>query len=232
MNANASYLKIEGKIKDIQKDKVVSNTVKKRINEFEENFKGDNLLWFKELCFCLLTANFKAETCIKICEKEKKNDTFLNFSFAELSRFLKENNHRFPNTRAKFIVEARKYKLNLKDILTKAENENHLTSLGDFQNKFGNEAREFLVKNIKGIGYKEASHFLRNVGYKNFAILDRHILMTLYENKIISEIPKQLNKNTYIKIENLMKIIGGDLKISLAELDLYLWYSKTGKILK
>ncbi len=218
MNANTSYLKIEGKIKNIQKDKVVSNTVKKRINEFEENFKGNNRLWFKELCFCLLTANFKAETCIKICEKEKKNDAFLNFSFAELSKFLKESNHRFPNTRAKFIVEARKYKLNLRNILTKYENKN--------------EAREFIVKNIKGIGYKEASHFLRNVGHKNFAILDRHILNILYENKIIFEIPKQLNKNTYIKIENLMKIIADDVEISPAELDLYLWYSKTGKILK
>jgi len=218
MNANLSYLKIEGKIKDIQKDKVVSNTVKKRINEFEENFKGDNGLWFKELCFCLLTANFKAETCIGICEKEKNNDAFLNFLPAELSKFLKENEHRFPNTRAKFIVEARKYKPNLRDILTKAKNEN--------------EAREFLVKNIKGIGYKEASHFLRNVGYKNFAILDRHILNVLCENKIISEIPKQLNKNTYLRIENLMKIIADDVEISPVELDLYLWYSKTGKVFK
>lgn len=217
MNTDISYLKIEGKIKDIQKDKVVSNTVKKRIKEFEENFKGNNELWFKELCFCLLTANFKAETCIKICEKEKKNDAFLNFLPDELSKFLKENNHRFPNTRAKFIVEARRYKSNLKDILT-AKNEN--------------DAREFLVKNVKGIGYKEASHFLRNVGYKNFAILDKHILNVLYENKIISKIPKQLNKNTYLKIENLMKIIADDMEISPAEMDLYLWYSKTGKVLK
>ncbi len=218
MNANLSRLKIEGKIKDIQKDKGVSNTVKERINEFEENFKGDDELWFKELCFCLLTANFKAETCIGICEKEKNNDAFLNFSPVELSKFLKENKHRFPNTRAKFIVEARKYKLNLRDILIKFENEN--------------DAREFLVKNIKGIGYKESSHFLRNIGYKNFAILDRHILNILYENEIISEIPKHLSRTIYFKIENLMKIIEGDLKISLAELDLYLWYSKTGKVLK
>lgn len=218
MNANSSFLKIEEKIKDIQKDKVVSNAVKRRINEFEENFKGDNKLWFKELCFCLLTANFKAETCIKICEKEKENNAFLNFSPDELSKFLKENNHRFPNARAKFIVEARKYKSNLRNILTSAENEN--------------EAREFLVKGIKGIGYKESSHFLRNVGYKNFAILDKHILNVLYENKIISEIPKQLNKGIYLKIEGLMKIIADDLEISPAEMDLYLWYSKTGKVLK
>ncbi|PKP57936.1 MAG: N-glycosylase [Candidatus Altiarchaeales archaeon HGW-Altiarchaeales-1] len=213
-----TYPKFIKEIEDIRRDKVVSNTVKKRINEFEENFNGDNLLWFKELCYCLLTANFKAEACIKICEKEKKNDAFLNFSPAELSKFLKDNKHRFPNTRAKFIVEARKYRQNLKDIITKFENES--------------DAREFIVKNIKGIGYKEASHFLRNTGYKNFAILDRHILRTLYENKIISEIPKHLNRTTYIKIENLMKIIAEGVKISPAELDLYLWYSKTGKVLK
>ncbi|GAJ17855.1 unnamed protein product, partial [marine sediment metagenome] len=29
--------------------------------------------------------------------------------------------------------------------------------------------REWVVKNFKGLGYKEASHFLRNIGYKNFA---------------------------------------------------------------
>jgi len=218
MNAHEGYLKIEGKIKDIRKDKAVSNTVKERINEFEENFKGDNGLWFKELCFCLLTANFKAETSMEICEKEKNNDAFLNFSSAELSKFLKENKHRFPNTRAKFIVEAREHKQNMRDILTKFEDEK--------------EAREFLVQNIKGISYKEASHFLRNVSYKNFAILDRHILNILYENEIISEIPKHLNRITCIKIENLMKIIAADVKISPAELDLYLWYSKTGKVLK
>jgi len=218
VNDNPSYLKIEEKIKILQKDKHVSNKVKERIIEFEENFKGDNLLWFKEMCFCLLTANFKAEKCIEICEKEKKNNAFLNFSLLELSKFLKENNHRFPNTRAKFIIEARKFKDKIKNLITKFENEN--------------EAREFLVKNVKGLGYKEASHFMRNTGYKNFAILDRHILRTLYEGKIIPEISKHLNKNTYLKIENLLKIIADDLKISLAELDLYLWYSKTGKILK
>jgi len=83
---------------------------------------------------------------------------FIDCKFFELSKFLKENNYRSPNTRAKFIIEARKFKDNIKNLITKFENEN--------------EAREFLVKNVKGIGYKEASHFMRNTGYKNFAILD------------------------------------------------------------
>ena len=88
------------------------------------------------------------------------------------------------------------------------------------------------MENVKGLGYKEASHFLRNVGYKDIAILDRHILRVLHENEIIQETPKQLTRRRYFMIENLMQNIAEDLDISLAELDLFLWHTKTGKVLK
>ncbi|MEM2975891.1 MAG: N-glycosylase, partial [Candidatus Bathyarchaeia archaeon] len=91
--------------------------------------------------------------------------------------------------------------------------------------------REWLVKNIKGIGYKEASHFLRNIGFTNLAIIDFHILNILTRHKLIKK-PKTLTRKNYLEIEQTLKNIAEKLNLTLAELDLYLWYIETNKILK
>ncbi|HIE41621.1 MAG TPA: hypothetical protein EYP80_03050 [Candidatus Aenigmarchaeota archaeon] len=97
------------------------------------------------------------------------------------------------------------------------------------KNKSDIEKREWIIKNIKGLGYKEASHFLRNIGYKNLAIIDFHILDLLSRYNLIEK-PKTLSKKEYLKIENLLKKLARKLKLSLAKLDLYLWYLETGDI--
>ncbi|MFX1600424.1 MAG: N-glycosylase, partial [Promethearchaeota archaeon] len=81
------------------------------------------------------------------------------------------------------------------------------------------------------IGYKEASHFLRNIGYSNYAIIDFHIIDLLVQYNLIEK-PKTLTKTKYLKIEQVLKGIANKLNLNLAELDLYLWYLETGKILK
>ena len=93
-------------------------------------------------------------------------------------------------------------------------------------------AREWLVKNIRGIGYKEASHFLRNVGFKNLAILDRHILNLMQEEGLIDERPRTLSRKKYFEIEKKFLKLAKELKMPAAELDLFMWYMKTGKVLK
>ncbi|MDX1799069.1 MAG: N-glycosylase, partial [Candidatus Lokiarchaeia archaeon] len=91
--------------------------------------------------------------------------------------------------------------------------------------------REWIVKNVKGIGYKEASHFLRNIGYTEYAIVDFHIVDLLVKYNIIEK-PKTMTKSKYLEIEKVLKSIGKELELNMAELDLYLWYLETGKILK
>ncbi|ADC65929.1 DNA-(apurinic or apyrimidinic site) lyase [Ferroglobus placidus DSM 10642] len=193
----------------------ISPIVEKRIEEFLEVRRSDSKRWFSELCFCILTANSSAELGIKI-QKELGEDGFLNMSLEELKEKLRSFGHRFYSKRAEYIVEARKYAEALKKIVT---------TLGEFS------AREWLVKNVKGIGYKEASHFLRNVGYFNLAILDRHILSVLSEHGIIEK-PKTLTRRRYLEIEERMRELAEKVDLSLGELDLYLWYMKTGKVLK
>ena len=117
--------------------------------------------------------------------------------------------------KARFIVEARRYK-NIKDILKGMDEK---------------EKREWIAKNIKGLGYKEASHFLRNTGHFNLAIVDRHILKKLHCCGLI-RMPKTMTPKAYLKIENILQKICDKAKMSQGELDLYLWYAQTGKVLK
>lgn len=188
------------------KNSEVKDIVDQRIKEFKNN--KDH---FSELCFCLLTANFNAERSMMM--QGKIAEGFSSLPRSQLTNKLKQLGHRFPNARASFIVEARKYKNNLKKIL-KSE-----------------DPRQWLVENIKGLGYKEASHFLRNIGFEDYAIIDFHIIDLLEKNNLVQK-PKTLSKNKYSEIERLLKNIAKKSNLNLAELDLYLWYLETGKILK
>jgi len=93
--------------------------------------------------------------------------------------------------------------------------------------------REWLVANIKGMGYKEASHFLRNIGLgKGLAILDVHILKNLKRYGVLKKMPASLTKKTYLEIEEKMRRFSKKIGIPLEELDLLLWASETGFIFK
>ena len=199
---------------DSLKNSEISNRVNNRIKEFKKlNKKSKNKL-FKELCFCILTANFNAEKCINI--QKKIGDGFLTLSEDELAERLVELGHRYPNIRARYISDSVKCRGSLKDIIRSSS---------------GEELREWLVKNVRGLGYKEASHFLRNIGFDDFAIIDFHIIDILVKYNFIKK-PKVLTKRRYLEIERLLKEIAIKLGLNLAELDLYLWYIETGKILK
>ncbi|MEM5783214.1 MAG: N-glycosylase/DNA lyase [Candidatus Aenigmatarchaeota archaeon] len=193
---------------------LIGDKIKKKLNSFSKssNLKENEI--FLELCFCILVANNSIKNAQKVWNKI--NIGFLTLSESELSKKIKENHGRFYNKRAKYIVEARKRKSEIYKIIKQEKNEMKL--------------REWLVKNINGIGMKEASHFLRNLGFRNFAILDRHVLKILKKYKIINDIPKSLSMKKYVEIENKLKEIANKIKISQAELDIYLFYLDSGKI--
>jgi len=197
------------------KSSEVSELVAEKMREFKEMEKERNEVWFSELCFCILTANSTAKLGLKI--QGELGDGFLTLPKKELTRRLKELGHRFYNKRADFIVSARKFE-RMKDIITK---------FSDVQ-----RAREWLTENVDGIGWKEASHFLRNVGFEDVAILDRHILALMREQGLIGQVPRTLTRRRYLEIEEKLKELAEKIGLSLAELDLYMWYLKTGQVLK
>jgi N-glycosylase/DNA lyase len=194
-------------------DKKLLKEVRNRLKEFKR-IEDEDLL-FKELCFCILVANTSLEKTLEIWKKI--DDGFLKYNKKQLSLKLKSLGYRFYNKRADYILYNRKLKKIIKE---------KIKELSAFY------LREWLVKNLKGIGFKEASHFLRNIGFKDFAILDRHILRFLYKNKIINEIPSNLSKRKYLEIENKLKNLADKLNITLSELDFLIFYLETGTLPK
>lgn len=197
------------------KSSEVSELVAEKTREFKELGRRGNKAWFSELCFCILTANSTAKLGLKI-QRELGNG-FLTLPKDELRSRLRELGYRFYNRRTEFIISTRRFS-EIKDIITKFPE--------------AQRAREWLVENVDGIGYKEASHFLRNIGIDGLAILDRHILTLIREHGLIKKAPRTPTRRRYLKIEKKLKKLAKKVNLSLAELDLYLWYMKTGEVLK
>lgn len=201
-------------INNLKKSKV-NHLIQNRIREFSEIREESLDTIFGELCFCIMTANCSAEKCIEV--QAKIGNGFKNLDQKGLAEKLKKFGYRFPNIRAEYIVKARDHKEELKKNL--------------ITNTNLKELREWIVKNIKGIGYKEASHFLRNIGYTGYAIVDFHIIDLLTKYNIITK-PKTLTRKMYLEIEEKLSKIAEELSLNLGELDLFMWYLETGKILK
>ncbi|MFX1290044.1 MAG: N-glycosylase/DNA lyase [Promethearchaeota archaeon] len=200
---------------NLLKKSEVNKLIESRINRFKEIRNSSHNKIFEELCFCIMTANCSADKCIEV--QKLIGDGFNNLPEEELAQNLKLYGYRFPNIRAKYIVRAREFQ---KELKIKIKTYKGLPEL-----------REWIVSNIKGLGYKEASHFLRNIGFTEYAIIDFHILDLLTKFRLIEK-PKTLTKTKYLEIEELLEQIAVKLNLNLAELDLYMWYMETGKILK
>lgn len=201
------------------KNSETGKKVNQRLKEFSDFKHKSSDDWFAELCFCILTANSKASTAIKI-HKELGFKGFSESLEKAIAECIRINGHRFHNNKAKYIVEAREH-LEIKWIISGIIHEEG--SVG---------AREWLVENVKGLGYKEASHFLRNVGYNDLAILDRHIINLMLEHSYLKSKPKNLGRKNYLIIEEKFKHMAEEASMSIAELDLYMWCIKAGDVLR
>ena len=196
--------------------------IKRRLEDFKKVWQQTDKRIFAELCYCLCTPQSKAEVCDRVITKLEKNNLLFVGSREQIRPFL--NLVRFPENKTRYIVEAR-------ESLTKNGERKIKEKIKSFDNM--QELRNWLADNIMGLGYKEASHFLRNIGLgEELTILDRHILKNLKKYKVIEDIPKTLTRKKYLEIEGKMKEFSEKINIPLAELDLLFWSEETGKILK
>jgi len=195
----------------------------KRLEDFRRfRHKGTDEEIFRELAFCLFTPQSKAKSCWASIQNLDEQDLL----FKGNAEQIREKLHcvRFHNKKAEYLVRARALFLN-----------NGNLSLESLLNSYPeiHECREWLVKNLSGLGYKEASHFLRNIGFgEEIAILDRHILRNLYLLGVIPEVPESLSRAKYLRIEEKMAGFASKIAIPLSHLDLLLWYKETGEIFK
>jgi N-glycosylase/DNA lyase len=92
--------------------------------------------------------------------------------------------------------------------------------------------RDWLTMHVNGIGRKESAHFLRNIGYRGLAILDRHILRNLKYHGALRSVPPTLSSSRYSIIEDRFRQFAADVGIDMDELDLLFWSRETGEIRK
>lgn len=197
--------------------------IRARLDEFRQVYSGaDDGRIFEELAFCICTAGASAKMGLRSIDALR--DILLEGSLRKFRKRL-EGIHRFPNYRPAYIIHTREYLrrehgLRLRDLIE------------SFHDPF--ERRDFFARNkdIKGIGYKESSHFLRNIGYGGYAILDKHILNTLSELGVIASPKPPGTRDRYIAIEDSLRRFADDIGIPMDELDLLLWSEKTGEVLK
>ena len=177
---------------------------------------------FEELVFCIFTAGTSARMGLSALSAVR---SILPSASEDELRAKLRGVYRFPNVRSKHVIHtrnylAREYGLKLRPLLL------------SFKDPV--ERRDFfaLNKDIKGLGFKEASHFLRNIGFRGYAILDKHILQCLFELGITESTRAPHSRSKYIEIENKFKRFTQKNGFDFDEMDLFLWSEKTGEILK
>jgi N-glycosylase/DNA lyase len=197
--------------------------IRARLAEFEEVRRNgtDERLW-EELVFCIFTAGASAR--MGLGSVEAVRHLLACGTHEELAAAL-QSKHRYPNSRSGYIVVTRAYlerdcRMRLRE------------RLENFEDPI--ERRDWLARTreIKGLGYKESSHFLRNVGYRGYAILDKHILRCLAEVGVLDSPQPPSTRARYLSTEERLRRFADDLGVDFDELDLVLWSMKTGEILK
>jgi len=199
--------------------------IRKRLNEFREVWRkrSDARLW-EELVFCIFTAGASARMGLRAVEAIRP--LLMEGEREEMTLALQTAGaHRFPVERPGYIVITRSYLREHCDM-----------ALGKKLQSFADplERRDWLAqeKQVKGLGYKEASHFLRNVGFSGYAILDKHVMSCLNDLNVVDSPKPPGTRTRYLETEERLKSFAREIGIDFDELDLVLWSMKTGEVLK
>jgi N-glycosylase/DNA lyase len=196
----------------------------KRLAEFKQAYQKGDAVIFEELCYCILTAGSSAKMGMRTVEALR--DLLPQGTQQELQNRARASRARFWRIRPSYIVRTR-------ECLRERCGLRMQSFIESFEDPI--ELRDFFAsdKGIKGLGYKEASHFLRNIGFSGYAILDKHILNSLREMGVIGKRTKPpATRARYLAIEKKLAGFSREIGIDMDHMDLLLWSRKTGEILK
>lgn len=176
-------------------------------------------LYYYELLYCLMTPQTSAVNAGMA--QKKFEEMKMKESFVDPIPVLSDARHyiRFHNTKSRRIREMHRQYETIHALLVSGVS--------------GAEKRAWLVKNVKGMSHKEATHFLRNIGMNDgLTILDRHILGNLKYHGVIRAVPAVLTRKRYLTIENKFMQFAQQIALTTDELDLLFWSREAGMILK
>ncbi|MDR0552364.1 MAG: N-glycosylase/DNA lyase [Spirochaetaceae bacterium] len=199
-----------------------------RLAEFAALWKNgtDAELW-REFCFCTCTPQNDAKKADAAVARLDRDGLLAGGSPEKIALGLRAGGVRFHNNKAAYIVRNR--------AMFFPDTKRHIQAAISGGEIGGEtiEARNALAKTVNGWGLKEASHFLRNIGFGGgLCILDRHILRSLCSYGVLAEIPASLTLSRYTEIENSMLAFAKKTQIPPDALDLTFWFQAKGEIFK
>lgn len=200
-----------------------ADAIRLRLAEFREVGRQPDEALFPELCFCFLAIQTKGRAADGAVQGLLREGLLWSADAPTIARFLRDR-VRFHNHKAAYVVAARKRFFDPAGNGLRAA----LDRCGSAES-----ARAWLVREVEGLGLKEASHFLRNIGRgEDLAILDRHVLRNLLRHRVLKRIPRALTPRRYLAVEDRMRTFARDVGIPLGALDLLFWSRETGEIFK
>lgn len=202
--------------------------IESRLEEFENLREASDRRLFQELSFVIFSSQSSAENAWNSAD-EIGEEGLLDYSEDRIADILYQNDVQYEENKASYIVENR-------DKLSQPTLSDPTRSL-KLRNKINSDglegSREWLAENIKGLSWKGASHFLRNVGYGNsFAILSQHTVTVLSELDVIKAIDPPKNEEQYMEMEEKVQEFSREIEIDIQALDLVLWSMKTEEVFK
>ncbi len=197
--------------------------IRRRLGEFRDVWRdaSDERLW-EEMVYCIFTAGSSARMGLNAVEAVRH---LIHVGTREEMTEALKGKYRYIAARPGYIIVTRDY-------LQEHCGFRLRKKLASFSDPIAR--RDWLAgeRRVKGLGYKEASHFLRNIGIPGYAILDKHILRCLSEVGVIDSPKPPSTRLRYIEIEKRFRAFAQGVKIDFDELDLVLWSMRTGEILK
>jgi len=197
--------------------------IRRRLGEFRDVWRdaSDERIW-EEMVYCIFTAGSSARMGLNAVEAVRH---LIHVGTREEMTEALKGKYRYIAARPGYIIVTRDY-------LQEHCGFRLRNKLASFSDPIAR--RDWLAgeRRVKGLGYKEASHFLRNIGIPGYAILDKHILRCLSEVGVIDSTKPPSTRLRYIEIEKRFRAFAQGVKIDFDELDLVLWSMRTGEILK
>lgn len=198
--------------------KKIEPQAQKKLKEFSNKKNKTHKELLEELTFCIFAANSSAK--MGLLASQLLKDTMHQGSLTEIKQKVHKK-VRFYNKRSEYLHYNREY--------IKKKHETLPNLIKKFQNP--NDLRLYIKKNLKGFGMKESSHFLRNIGYKGFTIIDKHVLSVIQEIGLRHNTPPK-NEQEYLEIETTIIQFAQKNNLQIDILDLAFWSYRTGEIIK
>lgn len=203
--------------------------IQSKLKEFRDLRKASDERLFKELCFVILTSRSSAENAWRATEELDDKDLLSEPKRQEIKEVIAENRIQFEDRKAGFILE------NFKFLSQPTFDEPSKSMKLRARIKPDNimQCRKWFVQNIKGVGWKGASHFLRNIGYgDSFAILSSHTVSVLFDLDVLKNSKPPNHEESYLNAEEKVQNFGEEIGINIQALDIVLWSYRTGKVFK